>query len=94
VGGVEAAARRRRRGIGNLKGQAGGDILVTGSVTLVRSLLLYGFLDELSVMVCPVLVGVGKHLFEHGGHSVSMTLVESRAFANGVLSLTYQPAGD
>ncbi len=82
------------QGIGDLKAQTGSDILVTGSITLVRSLLLYGFLDELSVMVCPVLVGVGKHLFENGGHPLPMKLVDSKTFANGVLRLTYQPAGD
>jgi dihydrofolate reductase len=79
--------------VSDLRAQPGKDVLVTGSITLVRSLLLYGLLDELSVMVCPVLVGSGKHLFEDGGHSVPRALVDCNPFASGVLSLTYQPAG-
>ena len=79
--------------ISDLRAQPGKDVLVTGSITLVRSLVLHGLLDELGVMVCPLLVGSGKHLFEDGGQPEPMTLVDSRTHANGVLNLTYQPAG-
>lgn len=42
-------------------------------------------------MVCPLLVGSGKHLFEDGGQPVPMRLVDPMTPASGVLNLTYQP---
>jgi dihydrofolate reductase len=76
-----------------LKQQPGRDVNVTGSGTLVRSLLREGLLDELRLMVCPVVVGRGRHLFEDGGEQKALSLVSSRSFGTGVLQLTYQPAG-
>ena len=52
-----------------------------------------GLLDELRLMVCPVVVGRGRHLFEDGGDQKALTLVSSGSFSTGVLQLTYQPAG-
>ncbi len=80
--------------VSKLKAQPGKDVLVTGSVTLVRSLLLSGLLDELGVVLCPIVVGSGTHLFEDGPHPVPMRLVASRPFASGVVNLTYRPADD
>ena len=76
-----------------LKQQPGRNINITGSPTLVRSLLRDGLLDELRLLVCPILVGGGKRLFEDGGNWVALKLVDSQTFSNGVLSLTYEPAG-
>jgi dihydrofolate reductase len=76
-----------------LKQQPGKDVNVVGSATLVRSLLREGLLDELRLMVCPVVVGRGRHLFEDGGDQKALTLVNSGSFSTGVLLLTYQPAG-
>jgi dihydrofolate reductase len=50
--------------IEKLKNQPGKDIVISGSATLVRSLLRYGLLDELKLMVHPILVGGGKRLFD------------------------------
>src|SRR5215218_1303289 len=75
-----------------LKQQPGKNLNVTGSGTLVRSLLQAGLLDELRLMVCPVVVGRGRHLFEDGGEQQALTLVSSDSFSTGVLQLTYQPA--
>jgi dihydrofolate reductase len=72
-----------------LKEQAGREISVTGSGTLVRSLLLAGLVDELRLMVHPVVVGRGKHLFEDGADPKRLAVASSQQFANGVLSLTY-----
>ncbi len=76
-----------------LKGQPGKNINITGSGTLVRSLLRDGVLDELMLLVHPIVVGRGKRLFEEGGAQVPLKLVDSRTFGTGVLSLTYEPAG-
>jgi dihydrofolate reductase len=78
--------------ITKLKGQPGKDISITGSPTLVRSLLQGDLLDELRLMVHPIVVGSGKRLFEDGGDQKALELVHSKTFSTGVLYLTYQPA--
>ena len=78
--------------IADLKRQAGGDISISGSPTLVRSLLGDGLIDELRLMVHPVVVGGGKRLFEEGDR-VAFELVDSKTFSMGVVYLTYRPAG-
>jgi dihydrofolate reductase len=78
--------------ITKLKGQPGKDISISGSPTLVRSLLEEGLLDELRLMVHPIVVGNGKRLFEDGGDQKALELVDSETFSTGVLYLTYQPA--
>ena len=79
--------------LATLKRRSGKNLNVTGSGTLVRSLLRDNLLDELQLMVCPVVVGRGRHLFEDGGESKALTLVHSGTFSTGVLSLTYRPVG-
>ena len=74
-----------------LKRQPGKDITILGSGALVRSLLRDGLLDELRLMVHPVVVGCGKRLFEDGGDRKGLDLVDSRTFGTGVVSLTYRP---
>ena len=64
---------------------------VTGSATLVRWLLQEGLIDELHLLVHPVVVGAGKRLFEPGG-KVQLRLIDSTAFSTGVLHLVYGPA--
>jgi dihydrofolate reductase len=75
-----------------LKEQPGKNIGITGSGTLVRSLLRDGLLDELSLLVHPIVYGSGKRLFDEMGSQVPLKLVESKTFGSGVLSLTYVPA--
>jgi dihydrofolate reductase len=78
--------------IAELKQQPGKDISITGSPTLVRSLLEDDLLDELRLMVHPIVVGSGKRLFEEGSDRKALRLVGSKTFSTGVLYLTYQPA--
>jgi dihydrofolate reductase len=77
--------------ITRLKKQPGKNIAVSGSGTLVAWLLRQGLLDELDLLVLPVVVGGGKRLFDTDGDRVSLKLAESKAFSNGVLNLKYQP---
>jgi dihydrofolate reductase len=79
--------------IAELKQQPGKDITVSGSGALVRSLLKDGLLDELRLMVHPVVVGGGKRLFEDWGDRQALELVDSKTFSTGVLYLTYRPTG-
>ncbi len=78
--------------IANLKQQPGKDIAIVGSGTLVRSLLRDGLLDELGLMVHPIVLGRGKRLFEDGIDEMALELVDSKTFSTGVLYLTYRPA--
>jgi dihydrofolate reductase len=77
--------------ISKLKEQPGKDISISGSGALVRSLLEEDLLDELRLMVHPIVVGSGKRLFEDGGDQKALQLVDSETFSTGVLYLTYQP---
>jgi dihydrofolate reductase len=79
--------------INALKQQPGKDISISGSGTLVRSLLHDGLLDELRLMVHPIVVGSGKRLFEDGEDRKTLELVASKTFGTGVVYLTYRPAG-
>ena len=78
--------------ISKLKQQAGKDISISGSPTLVRSLLEEDLLDELRLMLHPIVVGSGKRLFEEGSDQKALELLDSKTFSTGVLYLTYQPA--
>jgi dihydrofolate reductase len=79
--------------LAKLKQQPGKDIAISGSITLVGSLLRDRLLDELSLLLNPVVVGAGKRLFEDPSGQVPLTLEESRALKNGVLSVRYTQAG-
>jgi dihydrofolate reductase len=81
--------------VSNLKQQPGGTILVHGSPRLVRTLLDHGLVDELRLMVFPVVLGKGKRLFDDGLGKRELQLVESRPVGpDGVVILVYRPAGD
>ena len=76
-----------------LKRQPGKNIGVTGSGTLVCSLLRDGLLDELRLFVHPIVVGRGKRLFPDGIAQQGLKLADSQTFGTGTLYLTYEPAG-
>ncbi|MEZ0075942.1 dihydrofolate reductase family protein [Planotetraspora sp. GP83] len=75
-----------------LKQQPGKNISISGSATLVRSLLRDNLLDELLLLVHPIVVGSGQRLFPDGTDQQPLKLVDSKTFSTGVLSLTYEPA--
>ena len=77
--------------IARLKQQPGKNIQVPGSPTLVRWLLLEGLLDELSISICPVVVGSGMRLFDEISRQVSLKLVHSTILSTGVIGATYHP---
>jgi dihydrofolate reductase len=74
-----------------LKELPGRDILVIGSPTLVRSLLRDGLLDELALIVHPIVAGGGTRLFEDLSFGTALRLVDSHTFDTGVVSLTFEP---
>jgi dihydrofolate reductase len=64
--------------VGKLKQQFAGDILVAGSAQLVQSLLAHDLIDELHLMVFPIVLGTGKRLFADGGDTTSLKLIETK----------------
>ncbi len=74
--------------ISKLKQDTDGVIAITGSGTLIASLLPTGLIDEYQLMVHPVVVGKGKHLFPDGA-DVKLKLTGTQTFASGVILLTY-----
>lgn len=75
--------------IARLKQQPGKNIGVSGSPTLVRSLLQSNLLDELTLMIHPVVVNKGARLFGDGGELKRLSLVNTRTTVTGVAILTY-----
>ncbi|HVD13340.1 MAG TPA: dihydrofolate reductase family protein [Actinomycetota bacterium] len=75
-----------------LKQQPGRDIAIFGSSNLTVSLLELGLVDELRIMVHPVVLGDGKSLFRTAAERISLELVTTRAFRSGNVMLYYRPA--
>jgi dihydrofolate reductase len=78
--------------ITRLKQQPGKKISMSGSGTLVRWLLEHDLLDELHLMLHPIVVGTGKRLFADGGAQKALKLVSSTTFSTGVVYLVYERA--
>jgi dihydrofolate reductase len=75
-----------------LKETDGGDILVAGSRTLVHALLEHGLVDELRLMIFPVILGSGGRVFPDGlEEKTELTFADTRVFPSGVAVLTYRP---
>ena len=80
--------------VGRLKAEYEGDIVVHGSVQLVQALLDRDLVDELRLMVYPVVLGAGKRLFGETSDKKPLRLVESKTVGDGVTILIFQPAGE
>ena len=76
-----------------LKATPGGELQVHGSGALTRWLLENDLVDELNLLVAPVVVGQGTRLFPDSGPDIALELVESRAFPKGITLQSYRPAG-
>lgn len=87
LGGDLAAA------VGELKARPGGELQLHGSGTLTRWLLANDLVDEMTLIVVPVILGQGARLFPRTGPDRALDLVESRVDAKGVTIQTYRPAG-
>jgi dihydrofolate reductase len=79
--------------IGELKAQPGGELQVHGSGRLIRWLLENDLVDEMNLLIGPVVVGQGTRLFPDNGPDMALDLVESRAFPKGITLQVYRPAG-
>ncbi len=77
--------------IADLKARPGKTIGVHGSIGLVQSLLLAGLLDELRLIVCPVIAGHGRRLFDHQGAALQLDLRQARTTPTGLQYSVYTP---
>jgi dihydrofolate reductase len=75
-----------------LKEEDGGDLLVLGSTVLVQALIRHGLVDELRLMISPVLVGGGKRIFPDDGALRPLRLVDHEVVDAGAIIATYAPA--
>jgi dihydrofolate reductase len=86
TGDVEAAVR-------DLKAKPGRDLLLQGSGVLLRWLLERDLVDELNLVIYPLVLGDGLRLFPEQGQSHRLALLESKVTPSGVMLQTYRPAG-
>ena len=79
--------------IRELKAKPEGELQVHGSGTLIRWLLENDLVDELTLLIIPVVLGQGTRLFPDNGPDIALDLVESRTDSKGVTIQVYRPAG-
>jgi dihydrofolate reductase len=79
--------------VAKLKQEQDGEIVVHGSPRLVQTLLEHDLVDELRLMVFPVVLGSGKRLFGETSEKKPLRLVDSKVVGDGVVILIFQPAG-
>jgi dihydrofolate reductase len=80
--------------VSNLRQELEGNIVVHGSPTLVRTLLEHDLVDELRLMLYPVVLGTGKRLFGETSDKTPLRLVDTKPVGDGVAILTYEPVRD
>ena len=79
--------------IGELKAKPGGELQVHGSGTLIRWLLDHDLVDEIQLIIVPVVLGQGTRLFPDAGPDIALDLVDSRTDSKGVTIQIYRPIG-
>jgi dihydrofolate reductase len=77
--------------ITKLKSEDGGEILMYGSPTLMRTLAAHDLVDEYRLSVHPIVLGGGKRLFADGFDKSTLELVDAKSLSTGVVILTYRP---
>jgi dihydrofolate reductase len=89
AGGGELAAE-----VAKVRDAHDGDVVVHGSATLAQALLEEGLVEELRLMVFPVVLGSGKRLFGESDELKALSLADSKVVGDGVAILVYRPAGE
>ena len=79
--------------IGELKAKPGGELQVHGSGALIRWLLANDLVDEMTLLIVPVVLGQGTRLFPADGPDIALDLIDTRADTKGVMIQVYRPAG-
>jgi dihydrofolate reductase len=76
--------------VAKLKQAPGENILIGGSGALAKSLMEHNLIDEIRMLVHPIVVGAGKRLFDGTTKPIGLKLLDTRTFDSGVVALTYQ----
>ena len=79
--------------VADVKAKQGGELQVHGSGVLIRWLLDNQLVDEISLLICPLVIGQGTRLFPDSGPDTALDLVSSRTTPKGVTIQVYRPAG-
>jgi dihydrofolate reductase len=80
------------RSVAALKEQPGKDLVMLGSGELARSLMRNDLVDEYVLLIHPLVLGSGRHLFADDGSSAALQLVGTTTMSTGVVVATYRPA--
>ena len=80
-------------GVRRIKENGSADLIVWGSSTLTSTLLQHGLVDEVVLLIYPVLLGTGKRLFADGTPACALTLDHTQALPSGIVINTYKAAG-
>jgi dihydrofolate reductase len=76
--------------VSKLKQELGGEIVVYASYRLGRTLLAHGLVDELRLVIFPVVLGAGERLFDETNDKQPLRLVDSRTIGDGLVFVTYE----
>jgi len=82
-----------RAAVAAVKQEDGGDLHVIGSTELVQTLIQHGLVDELRLMIDPVVLGGGKRIFRDDGLLRQLRLIDGQVTSTGAILATYAPAG-
>jgi dihydrofolate reductase len=74
-----------------LREQPGGNLVIMGSGQLIRTLLPHGLVDEMFLLIHPVVLGSGQRLFDPADDRISLMLIDTAATSTGVIMATYRP---
>jgi len=76
-----------------MKQESGQGLVIMGSGTIVSQLAQEGLIDEFQIVVCPIVIGSGRALFEGVKEKLNLKLTKSRTFGNGNVYTCYEPVG-
>ena len=76
-----------------MKQESGQGLVIMGSGTIVSQLTQEGLIDEFQIVVCPIVIGSGRTLFEGVKEKLNLKVTKSRTFGNGNVYTCYEPAG-
>jgi dihydrofolate reductase len=77
--------------LAKLKAQPGKDFMIMGSGKLVQTLMSHNLVDRFVLLIHPIVLGSGRHLFPENGAYANLQLIDAKTISNGVVVATYQP---
>ena len=78
--------------VAQIKKELDKDLVILGSGVLIQSLMLHNLIDEYVLLIHPLILGSGRHLFTDSGAFATLRLIDTKTATTGVVILTYQPS--